>query len=71
VHPTEPSFISLYTHSLASTEIKRKFKSRLAWFNLVLLVEKEKRSLEKREIYRRKGRKTLPAEVKQHQFTYS
>lgn len=58
MHPTEPSFISLHTYSLANTELNRKFKSKLAWFNLVLLVGKEEWSLGKREIYRRKRRKT-------------
>lgn len=42
VHPSEPSFISLHTHSLTSAQITRKFKSKLTWFNLVLWVEKEK-----------------------------
>lgn len=45
VYPTQPSFISLSTHSLASTENNSRFRSKLAWFNLVLLVETEKWSL--------------------------
>lgn len=57
MHPTEPSFISLYTHSLANMEINRKFKNKLAWFSPVLLVGKEKWSLEQRDIQEKKQEK--------------
>lgn len=52
VYLTQPSFISVSTHPLASTEINSEFRSKLAWFNIALLVETEKWSLWK-EGYRR------------------
>lgn len=71
VYPTEPSFTSLYTHSLASMEINRKFKSKIDWFNLAISVEKEKMVSGKKRDSQKEKQEKLSSEAKHQWFTYN